>query len=582
MRDRYWYGKEIAAYPAFHHPLLDQPRGGSVPAPWAQPGGRGRHVVESRRRGRRYTPASNNRLEPRRVEQTREKARRRRLEDIADWLRAVIEDGETAGLAPPGLEYAVETLASRVVFGPEHPRASDAAIIARKARLRTPQDIFRLLVQLGYWGEREDLDLLRYEIPVAFTKAAIGEAEGAHWLAGASTAPTLGVNRVYAFRRDRRPHEKAFSFERGKSGFTVGVHLASPALLMQPDGPLQAAAAGRACALALPDRFIPMFPAGFLDRIALKESESVPCLSLRLEFDRDFRLIEYAFDVRRVRIACALEWAEVDSRCAEDDGLRTLLELARRLAERRRKAGAVICREPRVEISLTPTGDIVLRRDSAEAAARLIYQELTACMNSLAARICTREGIAAVYRIQRRGKTSVLETSPEWDPAASYRQEQNRPRPILQVAPGPRDAVGVDASVPVTEPCRRYTDLLMNQQLAGLLGLERHGLRDAHDLRQALRHASLARTTADELIRKTNRYWLLRYLEPRIGDRLPGVILDVLSREYLVELEETRLRVTVPIGPARAFPPGTRVTVQLTRVSGRNDTIELATPSLRA
>ena len=80
-------------------------------------------------------------------------------------------------------------------------------------------------------------------------------------------------------------------------GFTVGLHLASPAFLLNPEGLVQQAAEDRGTGLHLPDRFIPMIPGPISEKAALSENELKLNLSIQPRFDSDFNLKKYRFEI---------------------------------------------------------------------------------------------------------------------------------------------------------------------------------------------------------------------------------------------------------------------------------------------
>lgn len=524
------------------------------------------------RHGEQYTALPPEKVARHREEQHLAELRDEHVHEVAEWLRRVSDGEGPAPARPIGADEAVEALAGRILFGDDHHRAAKAVALTKRAHLHTHEAVFRLLVKLGHWDEDENLDLLRHEVPVTFTEEAIAEAGKARWIYTAAESRQFRVRRVYSFARDDFACERAFSIGRSSRGITVGIHLASPPLVLQHGGAILRAAAERVSALALPDRFLPMLPALLLEKAALTDAEMTPCLTLRLVFGPGYRLTDYAFEVRKVRVTRPLSWDDVDGHCADDPGLRKLRALARELRKGRTDSGAIVLCEPSVDPVVTDNGLVELRRREADGAAQLIDEELTILANTLAGAFCETMGIPGIHRAQG-SRAEVVATSTEWDPVACYRLKRRLPKAGLQLEPAHHHALGARAYVPVTEPCRRYTDLLMHQQILASLDITPDDVRARDELAQLMLHTALGRSVSRDLERNARRYWLLRYLEPRVGENVAGVILDVFASDYLVELTDTRLRVTAPISPSRPLCPGARVTVRLAKVSARGDCI---------
>jgi exoribonuclease-2 len=153
------------------------------------------------------------------------------------------------------------------------------------------------------------------------------------------------------------------------------------------------------------------------------------------------------------------------------------------------------------------------------------------------------------------------------------------PRAGLQTNPAPHHGVGAEAYVRLDEACHRYADLLMHQQIIGFLDGGRAPFGE-EDVKQALYYTAAARDAAREIANAARRYWLLRYLEGMVGQECAAVILESYAGNYLVELEETRLRSLAPATALVNLAPGTSVRVRLTRVSARADALRTASPAL--
>jgi exoribonuclease R len=75
--------------------------------------------------------------------------------------------------------------------------------------------------------------------------------------------------------------------------------------------------------------------------------------------------------------------------------------------------------------------------------------------------------------------------------------------------------------------------------------------------------------------RETRRYWLLRYLEQRAGDKqIIGTVVRVDVRVPIVELDEVFITVTVKFG--RRVSLGERVRLQINVIDAHGDHVKLS------
>ena len=488
----------------------------------------------------------------------------------ARWLRDAAK-GE--GRVPPQeADRAVALLAAKVLFGTQHRHAEQANELARLAHFHTREAIFNALVRIGHWKADENLDLIRHDIPTEFEQGVFTEAGGAQRSQPRRRVPRLWLRRVYSFSGPNGRHERAISIRHGLFGFTVGLHLASPAFLLHGEGLIQQAAKDRGTGLHLPDRFIPMLPGPICEKAALSENELNPTLSVQLRFDSDFNLKKYCFEIRRGRVTSPVTVEEANTSAEKDPGLRRLLNLARHLRGKRVAAGAIIVDEPRVEARVKHD-EIRLRRTDPNSPALLIEQEFSILANTLAGQWFKEKGLPAIYRTEDP-PAEVFVGARGFDPVAAHHQKKVMPKAILQTQPGAHHGLGSEAYAPITRPFMRYTDLLMHEQLVGFLEGVGVVFSDA-DLREALFRTASARMTARKIERASNRYWILRYLESRIGAALDAVVLERIGNGCLVELNETRMSGNCPGGVGTILEPGDGVQVRLVKVSARADVLRL-------
>ena len=493
------------------------------------------------------------------------------LADAAAWVWRAMQD--KLAPPPPDAERALDLLAAKVLFGGDHPQAPMAADLAKRAGLRSPEAVFDALVKLGHWGEDENLDLLRHEIPTRFAQATLAEADESSRLWNRRARRRPWFRRVYSFPGSGAHVGCAFSIRRGLfGGWLVGVHLASPSLAMRQGGLVQEAARERAQEIALPDRRIPMLPEAILKKASLTPGRSTPALTLQLRFDSRLRLRQSHFEVCLTRTAAPLSTGDVTKALKTDTHLQALHGIAQRLRRRRLAAGALIMPEPRVEVRARD-GVTSLQRSDPLSPSRVIEGELCLVANALAGRLCQHNGLPALYRASSPCP-EVLVDPDAFDAASCYRQRRSMPRARLQTMPEPHHGDGVDVCASIDRPLARYSDLLMHQQIISFL-LGDGPVYTEGDLRDALSRTAYARDVVRQIVSNARRYWLHRHLEGQVGQVLNAVVLQPLREGSRVELTQTRLWAFCGTRRPTTLPPGTSIKVRLLAANARADLIRL-------
>lgn len=490
----------------------------------------------------------------------------------AKWLRSVA-DGHPQD-PPAEAERIKQLMADKVLFGDQHSEGKLAAAISQHANFHRREAVFRTLVKLGYWSSDQNLDLLRHRIATSFSEPVLLESRSAQWIEAAKQSHRLWFRQVYALTdsSDLDVCSRAVSIRSGLFGFTVGVHLASPALMINPDGLVQKAAMDRAVALHLPDQSIPLLPGEITAQSALSWNQHRPCLTIQIRLNRQFEIQDYQFEICRVRLTHTLDMNP------SQGNLRRLVRWTDDLRQQRIVSGAVVISGLEVYPRVMPDqadGSVEVsleRRDPDDLSAK-IQQELSILANSLAAEYSLTHKLPAVFRAD----APYAERHPmaeDGDPVASDRQRQAMVKATLQTQPAPHYGLGQSAYAPVTQANQRFTDLVMHQQIINHL-YHRSSLHSELKLADILQYTVADREIGREIVRNADRYWTLKYLEERIDQPQMAVVLADLGNCYRVQLLETQLTALCSAHHQTKYAVGDQIQVRLVQVSARSNRLQL-------
>ena len=496
------------------------------------------------------------------------KAEQQRLQEWATWLRSVADGKESE--RPEGAEEAI-ALVERAALQ----EGEEVGVVARlmeRAHLHGPLAAFDLLVRLGHWSADENLELCRHHIPVEFSEEVMEAAEAGGWRSQALKSRRWRGGQVYGFSRDGEECDRAFSIRRTLFGYRVGVHFATPALLEDEQRLIDGAARERGTSLHLPERVISMLPAPISSRCRLAISEHRPTLTVELRFNRRFELKSRKVRVRQVRPGKVLDWEEADRQLEEDRYWQRLHALALELRRRRQGEGALVLPESRVEPRVRD-GEVALQMVGGETPARLTCEEMSILANAAVSAFCRERGIPAIYRVDG-GPAKIIERGDEGERVWVHEQVKLMSRATSQTVPARHYGLGVDGYVQVSQPLHRYTDLVMHRQLVHFAECGRPAY-DEKEMGRSLIDTAWARQAVGRTAAEGRRYWLLKYLEGKIGEEVDAVVLERRGAGYLVELSECRLKRMISGGRELWAVPGDRMRVKVVRASARRDLLRL-------
>ncbi|MDE3000787.1 MAG: RNB domain-containing ribonuclease [Gemmatimonadota bacterium] len=518
---------------------------------------------EAERRGGGYRALSDEEVHARRAAAAREAAR---IEEMARFQHWFYESGKAS---PESVGRWVSRLKDYVL---NREKSVRTGWVERMAGARVdPRIVFNRLVRDGVWGPDEHLDLIRAEAPVAFPAAVIDAADGLR------LAPLLDDRRrrdltdlpVYAI-----DDAATTDMDDGVSVLTradgtrhVGVHITDVAGLVPLDSETDREAASRVSSLYFPDRKIPMFPEALSSDLgSLRPGE--PRLALSQLFEVSAEGTVESVDIVPSVIRCRekLSYEAVDG-ILEDPShslhgdLSALHAVAEWHCMERLHNGAIDVEHPNRRIGITADGEIEFSLQDGRSPANLLVSEMMVMANVATARYCLDRNIPVVYRTQAAPDLAEF-SDVENEVLRRYRVLRRMRRASMSLTPDRHGGLGVAAYCQATSPLRRYTDLAVQRQVAAFL-LDRPLPYDNERIQRVVFEAEERVRSLIRIERQRERYWLLRYLQGRIGDVFEAVALEARDRTMRVEVLEIAFQ--TDIRPPVNVSPGDSVSVRLGR-----------------
>lgn len=446
-----------------------------------------------------------------------------------------------------------------------------------------PWDVaFQLLVALGVWREDEELSILRYKIPTRFSVEILQEAEEAPEFTpgqeGYSDFTSLLTFTIDDAETTEVDDALSLSEEDGK--FSVGIHIADASYFVQPGGVVDKGALSRGTTVYLPRGKLPMIPPCLgEDKASLVVGKARPTLSFFATFDGEGNPVAEKIQRGFIRVTRRFSYEEADALLYEQGtdeyaaSLSQLAKLALARRELRLKQGAVIIEADEVKVKVSSDGEITVKVLAGDSPSRSLVSEYMVLANEMAARCCHAHNLPALYIGQEPpdAPTLPLESFPT---RRVYVHTVRRlmKRPQLRLSPERHAGLGIPLYTQISSPLRRYHDLQMQHQIKHHL---EHGqpLFDAERLQMIAAGAQQSGAEATLCERESTRYWLLRHLEDKRGQRMKGQVVREQGGRYTIELDETLL--TVTLSPTKPLSLGSSVEVVLERVNARRDILNV-------
>ena len=509
----------------------------------------------------------------------------RHQQELEQQKEALLENGGRgllqiwegdADAAWPEREGCLLMVRDYYLRGNDAPESATARELLRRAGLTHPHDGFHLLVKAGVWGVHENLPFHRQELADAFSEEALAQA---------AAIPTPDVGALCADRRrdltalplltidgaETRDYDDALHIEKRGDNYLVGIHISDVAHYVRPGDALYAEALNRVTSLYFPERQVPMLPPAISQGCcSLIAGQPRAAVSFMVELSPAGEVLDFDLLASVVMVKRQLSYGEAEKMVESDEELRLLADLSQKLQQRRVAAGALLIPIPDVNIRLTDGGEpVAVELSDVDTVSRTLVAEFMVLANTLGAQFVAEREVPGLYRCQEPPRKRLF-VSPQKDLLVNFQQRRFLSPGQLLTTPKPHSGVGVSQYTTVTSPIRRLLDLLMQQQIKSLLA-GKGALYRREELNDLAAKILTTQSRVNLVRQQRHRYWLFKYLEPRVGERVEALVINRGPKRVQVVLTDCLLDGDLPVVQAGRAEPGELVRVKIERVDAMDN-----------
>jgi len=516
------------------------------------------------------------------IKQEQEAARISRIiEEGGGWLQTVWKEKNRAVQWDQNdtqkQEY-VNILKSLYLYEKESKHYLLGKKMLTRAGIGLNDDISILLLKLGVFKENENIDLYRFDIPILFNTQVRQHARRVtEHPDNSAKALSASLNRrdltmlatMTIDGQSTSDFDDAISIEDNGAYYRLGVHIIDVGHFIKDDDPIDKAALTRASSIYMPDQKIPMLPVSLAEELcSLKEGALRPAISTMIKVSPQAEIVDYKIEASLIRVRRQLTYHDVNLMADTNKDIIILHKIAKHFRDYRMTQQAIQISLPEVNIWLNEDEEIVISRISRESPARMIVSEIMIMANWLMARNLAANKIPAVFRSQPepRERISKGDESTLFD---NLMQRRTLSRFVLSTEPGRHAGLGLDCYVTATSPIRKYYDLMTQRQIRAILGLEPPG--DEEKINNRIQMLQEPMRMVALIQRSRNRYWLLKYLEKRIGQQEEALVLYCRRSSVRIMIIEYMLECDLPLTGGMNLKPEDQIHVKIQHVNARRD-----------
>ncbi len=367
----------------------------------------------------------------------------------------------------------------------------------------TPQNAHKLLLQLGLWNETVNPYPARFDCAIAQPEFEVPE------LADESREDLTALETFAIDDENCSDPDDAISLD----GDSLWIHVADAAALIHADSPLDLEARARGANLYLPERVIHMLPPAVTSALGLGLKEISPALSFKIRLHADGATTCSQIALSWINVQ-RLSYSTAEQRM-DTSPFREIRAITDQFRMRRLARGAADINLPEVKIRAGVRGELYNLSDRHELSLKK-PDEYTIEISELP-RLKSRDMPFASQ--SPPDETSVPETMAQM---FAYRKKFKRSE--LHLDPRLHAGLGLEQYTRATSPLRRYSDLLVHQQVRAFIRGE--PLIGESAMMERLTEAETGGGNTSMAERQSNRHWTLVYMQQHPDSVYQGVVVD--------------------------------------------------------
>jgi exoribonuclease-2 len=510
----------------------------------------------------------------------KEIARRNRIiKEGADWLKSLLNNADDISEPPAeGKQEFAEILKSAYLFEKESKHYNLAKTIVTNAGINAIEDIFPVFVKVGIWDVNENIDLKRFEIPTNFYNHVVEKATAlinspigspAVISADSQRQNLTAIPLITIDGQATLDYDDAISIESTGNGYQLGIHIVDVGHFIKKGDIIDREASTRGSSIYMPDRKIPMLPSCLAeDLCSLKIGKLRPAISTVVQLNSSFDIIDYEIVPSLIKVNHQYTYYDVNLMGDTNEEIVILQKIALKFRKQRLEAGAVQISLPELNVWIDADGEIVVNKINRESPGRMLVSELMIMANWLMAKFLIKHDVPAIFRTQPSPKERLYKGN-EGNLFQNIMQRRLLSRFILNHEADHHSGLGLEAYTTATSPIRKYFDLVTQRQIRAALGLETPYSSEEIDHIMNLLEQPISNVM--RLQQKRSRYWVLKFLEQRIGQKEEAIVLLKRRKSYQVLLPEYMMECELPISGGIDLNPEDLIQVTIQHVNARKD-----------
>lgn len=439
------------------------------------------------------------------------------------------------------IRYFIQLVKDYIINKSSKDRIREAKTFLGQLGINRPDDATKFLIKIGECSADADPDLIRLESFNNLSKKSENEVEEVlnKDFETDNFTDLRGIEIITIDDSDTEDIDDAISLEKNGKNLELGIHISNVSYFIEKGSSLDLDALRKGDTVYIPDTRIDIFPNILIkNKFSLFEGQDKLALSLLITLDKKtYDIKEYKFVQSVINVAKNYSYTEAQSTLLKEKKGKELVNIALSLRQKRIQKGAFLLQLPELKFDIDEDGGVEKRINRMNSIPHMIIAELMILTNNLTAKYLNENNLPSIFRVQ---KDEVPQEARDYDindPLFSIRVVKHLRPSVISTNPGRHKSLGLDGYVQSTSPIRRYSDLVVQRQLIGIL-TGNEWVYDGKELSDIIKRIGNGFGERRLLQKNRKKYWLYKYFKENVNEEIIGIVSGVNDPNVYVYLPD--------------------------------------------
>jgi len=439
------------------------------------------------------------------------------------------------------IKYFIQLIRDYIVNKSSQDRIREAKAFLNQIGINKPEEATKFLIKIGECSPDSDPELIRLESFNDISKKSANEVEKVlkKEFDPKNFTDLRDKEIITIDDSDTEDIDDAISLDKAGNNLELGVHISNVSYYIEKGLSLDNDASRKGDTVYIPDTRIDIFPNVLItDKFSLFEGKDKLALSLLITLDKKtYDIKDYKFIQSVINVSKNYSYVEAQTTLLKEKKGKELVNIALSLRQKRIQKGAFLLQLPELKFSLDEDGKVAKKINRMNSIPHMIIAELMILTNNLTSKYLNDNNLPSIFRVQKDEVPQEARDHDIKDPLFPIRVVKHLRPSVIGTYHGKHKSLGLDGYVQSTSPIRRYSDVVVQRQIVGIL-TGNEWVYDGKELSEIITRIGNGFGERRLLQKNRKRYWLYKYFKENMEENIKGIVSGVNDPNVYVYLPD--------------------------------------------